>query len=57
MLTTRKAKHVSPLSNFAHNAKAADKKAVYTHALQEAKEEQLRMIESVAKVSQPRLQG
>ena len=40
----RKIIHESPLSNFAHNAKSADKKKLYKRALDEAKKEQLAMI-------------
>lgn len=45
-----KTTHVSPLSNFAHNAKAECKKSIYIKALQEAKEEQLRMIQEGRKI-------
>jgi len=44
MLLAKKNDHESPLSNFAHNAKAADKKDIYTRALDAAKKEQLEMI-------------
>jgi hypothetical protein len=37
--------HSSPLSTFAHKAKADKKKSVYMTAMQEAKNEQLKMIE------------
>ena len=35
---------MSPLSDFAHNAKAAKKKAIYTRALKKASEEQLSVL-------------
>jgi hypothetical protein len=44
MMLVRKNDNESPLSNFAHNAKAAEKKSIYTRALDAAKKEQLLMI-------------
>ncbi len=43
-MKVRSSNNVSPLSDFAHNAKAADKKSIYKRALNVAKEEQLLMI-------------
>jgi hypothetical protein len=43
-MKVRNSNNVSPLSDFAHNAKAADKKSIYKRALNAAKEEQLLMI-------------
>ena len=46
--------HVSPLSNFALNAKAAQKKELYTKALQEAKKEQIEMMVEGRRILQER---
>ncbi|MCG8609063.1 MAG: hypothetical protein MI864_00880 [Pseudomonadales bacterium] len=43
-MLTRKIDHTSPLSEFAHNAKSAQMKSIYTKALEEAKKEQLEIL-------------
>ena len=43
-MKVRSSSNISPLSDFAQNAKAVDKKSIYKRALNAAKEEQLLMI-------------